>query len=887
MKIKNLFAIAALLLGTTSAFAAVGDEFSAGSFRYKVVTQKTTATPNTGTVKVIDVNGGAASLTGEVAIGTETITQYLGTVQCKFTVVAIDDNALQGANITAVTLGKSIETIGIEAFKDCSNLKTLTIEEGSQLKSIGADALSTTQIAVYDFRNCSKLADIDNNAILESGADKKNTFVTTVYLPVSTSLKDFGTALSGLPNLETTNISDLKIENLTAEAFKGDAKLKSLVLPSSLKTIETNALQGSSIATLTVDVTSIEEIEANVYGSDAAKVPTSLTFKGKLTGEIAANAFAGVNKLTTLNMKDMSFGSKALIDAGAFSGTGNDCKVSSLVLGDIADNQQAGTYTIAGGAFSFPKLASVTIGNITANEAIDANAFGDKLESVKIGNVYSGGLAINDGAFLFAKNKDITVEVGNVRATNDTPVFGVGAFTFNAATDKLTIVDPVYATITFGAIEGIGNNFAATNPTFANAEKFYQVSMTFKGDIAKNGIDVKLMNDASRLTTLTFNGKVGETGIGQYAFQGIAKGNLEADYVNVNFNGLLVENAIDGDAFLLNDGEKDLLTVNYNYNGTDIVTTDCPFGQGAFKAGETDKRVVTLNVKNAELAQYIRDHQITPATAADIIYTVKLVKVIQTLVVYQNRSTNTSYGRFLFDDTNFPDGIEINRHQNGITYTLYTTYVEDDTKNRVVTVNMQPIPSFDGKYVFGKTWLNTYKPVILVKATGTTKSETEMEYTEYDGAATDVNEGIFIPADPTKTVRVAGPTENATRQQIIDGTSSVAEFNTIFQNGKQVKDIYFIINPAAHLGIEAPHYNILEDDRFQVNPGNFYLIATRYAEAAAARIVWLDEVETAIQKVETKAAVEDGVMYSLQGVRLNGVKKGQLYIMNGKKYIAK
>lgn len=885
MKIKNLFAIAALLLGTTSAFAAVGDEFSAGSFRYKVVTQKTTATPNTGTVKVIDVNGGAASLTGEVAIGTETITQYLGTVQCKFTVVAIDDNALQGANITAVTLGKSIETIGDEAFKDCSNLKTLTIEEGSQLKSIGADALSTTQIAVYDFRNCSKLADIDNNAILESGADKKNTFVTTVYLPVSTSLKDFGTALSGLPNLETTNISDLKIENLTAEAFKGDDKLKSLVLPSSLKTIEENALQGSSIATLTVDVTSIEKIEQNVYGSDAAKVPTSLTFKGKLTGVIAAKAFDKVNKLTTLNMKDMSFGSNALIDGGAFLGTGKDCKVSSLVLGDIADNQKSGTYTIAGGAFSFPNLASVTIGNITANEAIDAVAFGEVLESVKIGNVYSGGLAINANAFAFAKDKDITVEVGNVRATNNTPVFGAGAFTFNAGTTKTTIVDPVYATITFGAIEGIGTNFTAE--TFKNAEKFYQVSMTFKGDIAKNGIDVQLMNDASRLTTLTFNGKVGETGIGQYAFKDIAKGNLEADYVNVNFNGLLVENAIAINAFMLSDGEKDLLTVNYNYNGTDIVTTDCPFDPKAFKSTPTDTRVVTLNVKNAELAQYIRDNQVTPADATDIIYTVKLVKVIQTLVVYQNRSTNTSYGRFLFDATNFPDGIEINRHQNGITYTLYTTYVEDDTKNRVVTVNMQPIPSYNGKYVFGKTWLGANAPVILVKATGTTKSETEMEYTEYDGAATDVNEGIFIPTDPTKTVRVAGPTDNATRQQIIDGTSSVAEFNTIFQNGKQVKDIYFIINPAAHLGIEAPHYNILEDDRFQVNPGNFYLIATRYAEAAAARIVWLDEVETAIQKVETKAAVEDGVMYSLQGVRLNGVKKGQLYIMNGKKYIAK
>ena len=75
--------------------------------------------------------------------------------------------------------------------------------------------------------------------------------------------------------------------------------------------------------------------------------------------------------------------------------------------------------------------------------------------------------------------------------------------------------------------------------------------------------------------------------------------------------------------------------------------------------------------------------------------------------------------------------------------------------------------------------------------------------------------------------------------------------------------------------------------------GQFFILSTKKPVGAAPlNIVWLDEngfVEedgaTAIKSID-KADAEDGAIYNLQGVRVNAAKKG-LYIKNGKKYIMK
>lgn len=55
----------------------------------------------------------------------------------------IDFGAFKGCyNITSIKIPKSVTSIGGQAFIECSNLKTVTFEEGSQLQSIGDDAFN-------------------------------------------------------------------------------------------------------------------------------------------------------------------------------------------------------------------------------------------------------------------------------------------------------------------------------------------------------------------------------------------------------------------------------------------------------------------------------------------------------------------------------------------------------------------------------------------------------------------------------------------------------------------------------------------------------------------------------------------------------------------------
>lgn len=59
---------------------------------------------------------------------------------CKFT--KIDTSACKGlANLTKLTIGRNVTSIGRDAFKDCKALKSITIS-ASKLKSIGKDAFS-------------------------------------------------------------------------------------------------------------------------------------------------------------------------------------------------------------------------------------------------------------------------------------------------------------------------------------------------------------------------------------------------------------------------------------------------------------------------------------------------------------------------------------------------------------------------------------------------------------------------------------------------------------------------------------------------------------------------------------------------------------------------
>ena len=897
MKKNFKFMLVALmaLFGFNSAFAQLAD-FNDDAYYYEVQTQN--AAQKKATVYITKFNAAPAA---EVTLPS-TFKKTVSGVEYDITVTGIKDQAApaDGAfygqtQITKVTVPSTYEFIGANAFYGCTNLATIDLSSATGLKTIDDQAFVTIQVVEYDFTACTKLTGFTGNPFVETGFES-NQYIETMTLPTSTTFKTIGTALANLPKLATLNISATKIQSVEANAFNNDALLTAMELPATVKTIATDAFTGSSVADLTINVDAIDAttgIEANVYAAADKDVLTKLTLKGTLKGKIGANAFVGHVDIADgdLVLSGLNFGTNASIEANAFGGLD---LIESITLGNIGDNGAA-VYTIQSNAFNGDLLTSVTIGDITAPQAIAANAFDDgatnTLTSVTINSVKSGGLAIDAGAFNFAAiaaDAKATVTIGAVRAQMlGINIFGAGAFTFTAGNAGA-------AEINIGAIESAGSVFTAA--TFANCEFAQGITLTFTGDIEYDGIDVAILDTNDDLSELNFQGTIGEAGVGSAASVGVFNDMPEGAVIN--FAGSLAEGAVAGNAFV-NTTAPVALTVNYTADPADPSVN--PFNQEAFifdtalgtltqpLADDAD-RFVTLNITNDELKTLIADGQVACGEADeddDIIYGVILInteEVSNTLVVYQKTGTTNSYGRWFLDAGDYTNGIKIARrgHDGVKTLTLYTTYVEDDATNEVVTINMQPIPSTDGWYVITNTQLAAFTNgglVIIAKATGTSAEETEIEWFELDGTETEstlyTDEAVVVAQNVV------------TNQQLRDRTGMDGA-TALDAAALDDNDIYFISNPKNHKGVTANTYDYMTASNIFIGEGSFYVIATHYDAAAAARIVWLDGSEdeaTAIQDVKTVNASE-GVVYNLAGQKVGAGYKG-IIIKDGKKMIVK
>ena len=884
MKIKNmkLMLLGLLAMGSVNASAAVNDEIVKDAFKYKILTQSTVE-PNVGTVSLKSVDEPFAD--GAVVTIPETITKNVDGKDFTFTVTEIAVEAFKNSLLGEVTIAKTITSIGNAAFQGATHLKKITFPVGSQLETVGAASLATTQVSEFDFTNCTKLKSFDNQTFV-GGTETQNTFIKKILLPTSTTFTTIGTALSKLPNLETLNIKDSKITSIVKNAFAGDKKLTTMELPGTVVTIADEAFSLSSVSDLTINVDAISTIGEGskaVYGAETTPVKdtetlTKLTFKGNLKGQIKKNAFAGMAKLATLDMSGMNFITTGQIETLAF----DKCvSITGVKIGNIGTSNGA-NYTIAEKAFQdCSKLASVEIGNISSPYAVAAKAFGEVttadyknvLASVKIGNIAANNIVIGDGTnagFTFPNNLATTVQIGDIESINAaTVVLPKKAFAFTATGDAR-----YPATITIGAVKAKGNNIAAG----AFDGTLVITEITFTGDIQQNGIDAAILSDNSWLQKITFKGKVGANGIGTEVFKGITNYTFGLTPIKpvITFEGLLAEGAVAEGAFKPAIA-TDQLFVSYSYNESDLDPNVTPFAKKTFWSDlvtSLTPRTVTLSIANEELAARVRSLQ--KDDAADIFYDVILIAIPQSLLVYQKDSGNTSYGRFQFTKDAFPNGLQISRHQDGVTFTLYTTYVENDEDAKIVTINMQPVPSLDGKYYIPAGEL---PKIFIVKATGTTGETTPMKYTD-NVAGTKSN--YWYPGDVDKTVRIAETQQ--TNEKLCAGTAD-DPFNNL-NNPAAPKDIYFISNPANHKGILAQTWDFNTNHDVYVAVGSFYVIAPRYAGASAARIVWLDGSEETTAIKDVKNVVEDGVIYNLAGQKVDANYKG-IVIKNGKKMIQK
>ena len=179
---RLLSVILCFLLVTTmipvSAFASVGEEFddSGSGLRFKVLTEEGTA--HTGTVAVVFNN-----YTGTVYNIPSTV-DYNGIT---YTVTEVGEKAFYVLKkLKEITIPATVTNIGKSAFDCCYALTKVTIEESSQLKTIGNRAFSgigieeitipatVTSIDTWVFSNCKALKKItiEENSQLETIGDK-------------------------------------------------------------------------------------------------------------------------------------------------------------------------------------------------------------------------------------------------------------------------------------------------------------------------------------------------------------------------------------------------------------------------------------------------------------------------------------------------------------------------------------------------------------------------------------------------------------------------------------------------------------------------------------------------------------------------------------------
>ena len=928
------------LFGISMASAQLPSSITFGNFNYSVLTQD--ATTKTATVQLESVIDDAAlvNTSGEMQLPGN-FSYAVGSNTYTVSVTKINASTLplkNHAEAKSVVIPKEITEIPANCFYGCTYMNAITFETGSKVETIGAHAFATTQISEFDFSPCEELAGLPDEVFVETGLT--NTFITKVKVPSTPLFKHVNGAFKNLKKLTAIeNLENSYIQEVIANAFTGCDELTKLSLPgNNLQYIDALAFAGSKIAELSINVSSLVSLgggtvdpsdytfaatpkDKNLYGQDAiASTPlTKLTLTGTLTGKICKNAFSwcdGLNEV--LDLTGMTFGTTAQIDGEAFAScfnSGASKGILGVKIGNITDNQ-SGNYTIAADAFKgCALLATVEIGDITTAMAIGKAAFHNQLKTVTIGTVKADGQVFDAGAFVWKDVPGVALTLGYkdgeskyLNANNvTTPLFVAGTFDISSLTTTNAIA------ITIGEIRSKGGVFA--NKAFTTGKIG---SLTFKGAIAANGIDKDPFTADGGLTAITFEGAIAKAGITSLA--SLTK------LTTWNFAGLLAEGAVAAGAFNITDDT----TSDYMLNYTCVTIPDWtvnPFAATAFNstATKTEDRFIDLKVTNKKLLAKFQDE--AKGLKSGLQFDIFLVDFITSpdpaaglsFRLYQNESATTTYwGRYdlgSFTVEKGPEGtyaavstgMVIPRVQtlSGATVklTLYGIYTDEDDVQKQSTVYMVPLQVQNGKYEIaaGNTKLIIAKADVI---SGTFAAK-DMDFA-YTDASTTIN-SVWAGL-PVKCFYKNAGENNITNQQLWDKTVLLSTAigttqDNIWGAYTEVPEyaLYIMTDPAKYKGYRVDRNLVKKNGAYIAK--NWYVAllkhyldddADKYADAKApemseANIVWLDEPgATAIFGVkEVKTNEGNNAIYTLQGVRVSQTQKGQIYIQNGKKFIAK
>ncbi|WP_430816770.1 leucine-rich repeat protein [Carboxylicivirga sp. RSCT41] len=299
-----------------------------------------------------------------------------------YPVLKINQNTFSSKDIEEVTIGKNVETIGFNAFNNCTQLATVTFDAESKLKAIeyhAFDGCALTSIALPE--------SIES---IGSSVFANNDLQTIAYGSNLTTLQP--NSFDGNDNIQTINgeaYSGLFISGETLLLYLGDETTIDFI-PSGVTTIRQDAFKSSAITSVDIPA-SVTTIEASAFRACAlteVTIPNSVTYIGQ--GAFRNNVDAAGNK----SLKSLSLGNQVeFIGDGAF----HDSELGELTI-------PASVTTIDRAAFADAGITKLTFG-------ADSN-----LETI--------------GAFVFTDNSFTTVEIpGSVKRIENDAFNGLSSLT--------------------------------------------------------------------------------------------------------------------------------------------------------------------------------------------------------------------------------------------------------------------------------------------------------------------------------------------------------------------------------------------------------------------------------------------------------------------------
>ena len=206
------------------------------------------------------------------------------------TIIKLNDTSITEVVIPESIDGVPVTAIGASAFRDCTNLTSITIPN------------SVTSIGELTFYGCSSLTSItipNGVTSIGYGTFQGCTGLTSITIP--NGVKSIGvSAFQDCTKLTSITIPD-NVTSINGSAFKGCTSLTSITIPNSVKSIGSYAFKGcTSLKSITIpnSVTSINpETFIDCTSLESITIPNGVT-------SIGVSAFQGCTSLTSITIPD-------------------------------------------------------------------------------------------------------------------------------------------------------------------------------------------------------------------------------------------------------------------------------------------------------------------------------------------------------------------------------------------------------------------------------------------------------------------------------------------------------------------------------------------------------------------------------------------------------